>query len=94
MFTGWTTGSWASDWTTWAGCTASTTATSTYTTTVSSGGSVQTVTTTGYGVQLAQKTSSSSSGHSSGAAPAFVTSYGLAGSAVFAAGTFMAALLL
>ncbi|TKA65988.1 hypothetical protein B0A49_11873 [Cryomyces minteri] len=67
-WSGWTSGSWASnaDWTTWRGCAASTTATSTYTTT-SSGSTVTGIT---YGVQVAQVTGASSTGASSTGASA------------------------
>ena len=53
-WSGWTSGAWSTDapWTTWTGCTATTTATSTYTTTAT-GGSV--ITTTAYGVQVAEQ---------------------------------------
>jgi hypothetical protein len=52
-WSGWTCGAWSTDapWTTWAGCTATTTATSTYT--LITGGSV--ITTTKYGIQVAEQ---------------------------------------
>lgn len=92
---GWTSGSWATDapWTTWSGCLAQTTATSVYTTTVTEGnGTVATLTTTGYGVQLAQATGSSS-GNGAGSLRDG-SSFGLAASAVGAMGVLAGALLL
>jgi hypothetical protein len=57
---GWTSGAWITDapWTTWTGCTATTTATSTYTVTTT-GGSV--ITATAYGVQVTEPSGTVSS---------------------------------
>jgi hypothetical protein len=59
-WSGWTSGAWSTDapWTTWTGCTATTTATSTYTMTTT-GGSVITATT--YGVQVEEPSGTVSS---------------------------------
>lgn len=56
---GWTSGPWGTSapWTSWPGCTASTTASSIITTTVSSsGGQVVTTEVTSYGIEVAAKT--------------------------------------
>ncbi|PSK51620.1 hypothetical protein B9Z65_2887 [Elsinoe australis] len=67
-WSGWTSGSWSSNapWTTWTACTASTTSTGVVTTTVTTGGTTRAATSTNFGLQLAQASTSPSSTGASG----------------------------
>ncbi|KAK3665059.1 hypothetical protein LTR22_004115 [Elasticomyces elasticus] len=94
-WSGWTSATDA-PWTSWAGCTASTTATSVVTTTVTTGGSTSVVTSTGFGIQIAQATNTASGSASSttSGSGAMATNFKLAGSAAGVIGVVAGALLI
>lgn len=61
-WTGWTSGPWGTNapWTSWTSCTEKTTGSSVVTTTVTTGGSTKVMTTTAYGLQVAEASSTGS----------------------------------
>ena len=97
---GWTNGPWGTNapWTTWSGCTASTTATSVVTNTLTANGTTVTTTKTQFGIQVAQATNGGGNGAaaSSSTSPgaAMATNFKMAGSAAGMVGVVAGALLL
>lgn len=95
-WSGWTSGTWSASapWTTWTGCTASTTASSVMTETVTTSGSSTVVTTTAFGIQVAQATTASGSAASATASGSSGERRAVAGMGVGLGGVLAAALLM